>query len=162
MARSNNEDIRQRNKDAAQRAALFWVEFANKRIFEINKQLLTLATILLPITASVVGVEFLTLREFEKTMLVMGWILIFISIVTGGIQILIDAKYFLYLSRDSSKREVLWSNSNRNVEDIEKDVKSLGSVPGSSTHCPLVIQALAIFSGLLLIMIVAANLLIRR
>ncbi len=158
----NNEDIRQRNKDAVQRSALFWIKLTNDRLSEINKQLLGLATIILPITASVIAIEFLIPKDFEKNLLIIGWVLMFISIVAGGIQILVDARYFLFLSRDSSSREALWSDPNRSIEDIEKEVKSLGTMPSSSTHCPLVIQALAIFSGLFLIMLVAASLLLGR
>ena len=159
--KDHNETIRQRNKDSVQKAALFWIELANDKLSEINKQLLSLSAILLPLTASVV-ISPITFREYEKTLMLLGWMFLFSSIIAGFIQIALDAVYFKDLSRDSSKREVLWSDSNRDIRDIEKDVKAIGDTPSSSSHLPLILQSLSISIGLLFIMVVAISLLLRK
>lgn len=164
LMKNNNgydENIRQRNKDSAQNAALFWIRLANDRLSEINKHLLGLATILLPLTASIV-ISPIKFREYEKTLMIIGWVFLFISIIAGFMQIVIDAIYFKDLSRDSSKREVLWSDTNSDIRNIDKDIKALGNTPASSTHIPLILQSLAISLGLFLIMLVAVLLLIKK
>lgn len=152
---SANEEIRRRNKDAAQRAALFWIELANQRQSEIIRQLLGLSAVLLPLSASII-LSNTPLDITEKYLLTSSWILFLISIIAGFIQIQIDSKYFVLLSRDSSKREELWSDSNRSVPTIEKEVASLGKVPGASTSLPQYIQAVTFFIGLILVAIVGA------
>lgn len=107
--------------DRFQKAALYWNNLANQQIFELNKQLLSLAFIILPLTASIIAVEFIKPREFEKTLLILGWIFLFLSIILGFVQILLDAIYFNYLSNDSSTREYLWSQNKEN-DDIKKEV----------------------------------------
>ena len=152
---NNNEEIKQRNKDAVQRAALFWIELANQRQSEIVRQLLGLSAVLLPLSASVV-ISNIELDKIEKVLLSSSWVLFLISIIAGFIQTHIDAAYFVMLSRDSSKRKLLWSDSNRNIKDIENDVKALGKVPQASTSLPIYFQALTFFIGLILIAFVGA------
>lgn len=158
--RRGNEEIRRRNKDAAQRHALFWVELANRRQSEVVRQLLGLSAVLLPLSASVV-VANIELEKIEKILLFSSWVFFFISIVTGFIQIQLDAWYFVMLSRDSSKREALWSDSGRPISEIEKDVKALGKVPEMSTSLPLRLQALAFFIGLICVASVGGFILFR-
>ncbi len=153
-------DLKQRNKDAYQRGAFFWIDLANQRLGDFNRQLLSLAVILLPLTASVILSD-LKLREFEKTLLILSWVSLGISVVAGLIQILIDTNYFKDLSRDSSKREKIWSDLFRPIADLEKDTKALGEVKGSSTHDPLKLQALFLLIGLVFIMIIAGSILFR-
>lgn len=155
------EETIQRNKDAFQRAALYWNNLANQRLFDFHKQLLGLATLLLPLTASIVLVESIKLKEFEKTLLLLGWVFLGISIVAGYIQILMDATYFNYLSNDSSQREEIWS-SNKKIEDMEKETQVLGKTSPSSTVTPLWIQTFSIFVGLSLLMVVAGSLLFKK
>lgn len=155
------EDKIARNKDSAQRAALHWNKLANERLFDLHKQLLGLATLLLPLTASIVIVDSVKLLEVEKTLLLLGWAFLGISIIAGLIQLIIEAKYFNYLSNDSSCREEIWS-SERSIEDMQKETKALGRTNPSSTLIPLSIQTFSIFIGLSLIMIVATFLLLRK
>lgn len=152
------EKLRQRNKDSAQNAALFWIKLANDRLSEINKQLLGIALILLPLSGSITLSDE-TLCYSEKQLLIRGWFLLFISVMLGFVQILVDAFYFKYLATDSSSREFIWSNSSRHVLDSEKEVLMLGKVRAQSTHIPLFFQAVTLFFGLTLIMFVMYKLL---
>lgn len=156
--KNRDEEIRRRNKDSVQKAAFFWIKLANDRLSEINKQLLSIAFILLPLTGSIVLAN-KKINFSDKTLLTHGWILLFISIFSGLIQILIDAIYFKSLSRDSSKREKIWSQIDKPISLLASEEKELGEVKGSSTHWPLIIQSFTMFIGLGLIMIVAYHLL---
>lgn len=147
--------------DRFQRAALYWNNLANQQIFELNKQLLGLATIILPLTASVVVIEIIKLREYEKTLIIMGWICLFLSIVLGLVQICIDSVYFNYVSNDSSSREKLWAQDKDNNQ-IKEEVERLGSIKPSSSPTPTLFQVFFVFSGLLIIMLVAVSLLINK
>lgn len=158
---NNDEEIRQRNKDSYQRAALFWIDLANQRLSSFNKQLLTIAAILLPLTASLVAANFIDLRDFEKALLIIVWISLGFSLVGGVVQIIIDANYFKYLSRDSSRREEIWSGNDTN-EEMTKQTKLLGKTEPTSTHIPLWLQAFTLGQGLLLILVIAISLLLRK
>lgn len=147
--------------DRFQRAALYWNSLANQQIFELNKQLLAFATIILPLTASIVVVDTIQLREYEITLLIFGWIFLFLSIIIGLIQTWIDARYFNYVSNDSSSREWLWSQDKDNNE-VKKEVERLGSIKLSSSSAPTLFQVFFVFSGLLIIMFVAVSILINK
>mgnify|MGYP001584568581 FL=1 len=154
-------EFRQRSKESYQRGAFFWIDLANQRLGDFNRQLLALAVVLLPLTASI-SLSSIKLKDFEKTLLVLSWIALGVSIITGIIQILIDTIYFKDLSRDSSKREKIWSNFSRKVTDLEKETKAIGEVKESGSHDPLKIQASSLFIGLILIMVVAGFILFAR
>lgn len=147
--------------DRFQRAALYWNSLANQQIFEVNKQLLAFATVILPLTASIVVIDTIQLREYEVTMLIFGWIFLFLSIISGLIQVWIDARYFNYVSNDSSSREWLWSRDKDNNE-IKKEVEQLGSIKPSSSPTPTLFQGFFVFFGLLIIMLVAVSILINK
>ncbi len=137
-------------------AALYWNNLGNQRIFELNRQLLYISTLLLPITASIITVDSIKLREFEKTFILLGWIFIFTSIIVGLIQVWIDAHYFVYLSNDSSTREEYWSKDEENKK-IKEWINLLGKTRPSSSIVSTYFQAFLTFTGILLIMIVAAS-----
>ena len=147
--------------DRFQRAALYWNNLANQQIFEINKQLLALATIILPLTASIVVIDTIQLREYEVTMLIFGWMFLFLSIISGLIQVWIDARYFNYVSNDSSSRERLWSQDKDNNE-VKKEVERLGSIKPFSSSVPTLFQGFFVLFGLLIIMLVAVSILINK
>lgn len=153
---SKNEELRQRNKDAAQRAALFWIELANKRQSEIVHELLAVSAVLIPLSASIVIAK-ISLSVFQQHLLVIIWILLLLSVAAGFIQIAIDSNFFIALSRDASSREKLWSDTQRSVNDIENDVKKLGETPGSSTMIPVYIQAVTFLLALITITIVGIS-----
>ena len=150
-----NEEIRHRNKDAAERAALFWIQLANERQSEIVRQLLGLSSVLLPLSASIV-ISKVILNQIEIHLLVLSWILFLSSIAAGFIQIYLDSKFFVMISRDSSKRQELWSEGRRSVLSIERDVEALGKVSGESTSLPQKVQAVTFFLGLIFLMIVGS------
>jgi heme/copper-type cytochrome/quinol oxidase subunit 4 len=147
--------------DRFQRSALYWNNLANQQIFELNKQLLTFASILLPLSASIVVLDTLRLREYEILLLILGWIFLFTSIVLGLIQIWIDAKYFSYVSNDSSNREYLWSQDKDNNK-IKDDVDKLGPIKPSSSFTPTLFQVVFVFIGLIFIMLVAVSILLNK
>lgn len=156
-----NEQIRQKNKDSNQKIALHWNQFANERLFEISKQLLAIAFIILPLTGSIVLSDKMISPENIR-LLVLGWISLFVSIISGFINFWIEANYFHDLSNDSSKRELLWSDSNRKVSEIEKDIKKLGTTEPNSSFLPLIMQGSFLCLGVFLIMLVVYGLLLQN
>lgn len=155
------EDINRRNQEKFGSAALFWIGLANQQLFELNKQLIGLAIVVLPLTASIIAVD-LTLREFQKTLILISWVFLFISIISGFIQLFVDVLYFKYLSNDSSKRQEIWRRTDIKTEEKERATDALGKVKESSTHVPLYLQAFSIVFALILIMIVASSFLISK
>jgi len=153
----NKEELRQRNKDTVQKAALFWIELANKRQSEIEHELLAISAVLLPLSVSFVSTNVI-LDTTGKLLLSVSWILLLISIVMGFLQILIDSDFFLKLSRDSSKREVIWSDFTKDFEKANKEVEALGRVPGSSAMWPLYVQGISFFVGVLMLTIIGFSL----
>lgn len=147
--------------DRFQKAALYWNNLANQQIFELNKQLLAFATIILPLTASITVIDSIKLREYQIMLLILGWISLFLSIISGFIQIWIDAKYFNYVSNDSSTREFLWSQDEDNNK-IKDAVDKLGHIKPSSSPTPTYFQIFFVLTGLLMIMTVAVSMLISK
>lgn len=154
-----DEQLRQRNKDAVQRAALFWIGLANDRLSEINKQLLAVGFLLLPLSGSVVLAD-IVICECEKFLLGIGWIFLFISIISGLFQIWVDAIYFKNVSRDSSQREKIWSKSGIPIKDLNKKIEELPVPKVLSTHIPLIVQAVSLLLGLIFIMLMMYRILI--
>jgi hypothetical protein len=153
-----NEQLRQRNKDLFHGAALYWNKLANERLFEISKQLLGISFIILPLTGSVVlSDKIISTANFH--LLLLGWITLFASIISGFFNLWIEAKYFNYLSNDSSAREEIWSDSSRPVEQMNKETNKLGPTKQASSFYPLIIQGAALFLGISLIMIVMVSML---
>ena len=157
-----NEERGYREKVRMGNNALFWIKLANNRLSELNKQLLSLAMLLLPLTASIVVIppDDLKLKECNKDLLKYGWLFLGISIVAGLIQVVVEAHYFKRLSNDSSQRERFFDELP--FDSADKANRKLKSVPGQSTHIPLHVQVYTLFAGLLLIMIVALELLLAR
>src|SRR5690242_9024545 len=76
-----NEIIRQRNKDSFHDSALYWNKLANERLFEISKQLLGIAFIILPLTGTIVLSD-KTISSSNFHLLIWGWISLFTSVIS--------------------------------------------------------------------------------
>jgi hypothetical protein len=156
-----NEELRQRNKDSFQNAALYWNQLSNERLFEISKQLLGIAFIILPLTGSIVLSD-KTISTLDSKLLILGWISLFTSIISGFYNFWEEAKYFNYLSNDSSTREAIWSDTNVNTEEMNRKTEKLGKTRPNSSFMPLLVQGAALFLGVFLIMIVVYNLIFQN
>lgn len=148
---SLDEEIRRRNKDSFQTAALYWNRFANERAIEISKQLLNIALVMLPLTGSI-ALANKAIPEVDLMLLLLGWIALFISIVSGFINFWLETKYFVYLSNDSSTREEIWSDTTTPIRELNRKTDELGRTKSESSLIPLVIQASALLIGVLFIM----------
>lgn len=161
MATKNNkedEQLRQRNKDLFQKTALYWNQLANERLFEISKQLLGISFIILPLTGSIILADKI-ISPINFYLLILGWLLLFASIISGFFNLWVEAKYFNYLSSDSSTRENIWSNSSRSVTEMNERTNKLGATKPTSSFYPLIIQIAALSLGVFLIMLVMGSLL---
>lgn len=157
-----DDEVNRINQERFSSSAKFWISLANQQLFELNKQLLSISFLLLPLTASILLVETLILREYQKTLLGLSWIFLFISIVFGLLQIVIDAFYFKSLSRNNSQKEVVWHQRNKTSEQKEKETEALGGVKETSTFIPLIGQTFTIIVAILLVMSVATSLLVSK
>jgi len=157
MKRSD-EELRRRNKDSFGKAALYWISLANERLFEISKQLLGIALILLPLTGSVILAD-VKLTHADLKLLVYGWIALFVSISAGFLNYWIEAKYFKYLSNDSSTREEIWSNTTESIKHMDEKTRKLGRTKANSSFIPTAIQGASLLIGLFIIISVIYNIL---
>lgn len=159
-ANNQNEELRRRNKDAAHQSAFHWISLTNKRVLEVNKQLLSLATVLLPLTGSIAAIQSrMDIGKSGRLLLIEGWSLLFASIIAGFIQLVIEISFLKRWAEYESKRESTFSNPNLPLENMEKDAQNLPIPSKSSSHIPLIFQAVSLFVGLVLIMLVALRLL---
>ncbi len=89
-------------------SALYWNNLANERQFELAKQLITISSLLLTVSATAIvsfrGINFQS-QPLQSYSLLLSWIFVLISIICGLIQLSVDASYFNYLSNDESTRE---------------------------------------------------------
>lgn len=153
-----DEHLRQRNKDTFHNAALYWNKLANERLFEITKQLLGITLIILPLTGSIVLTDKILCKS-EINLLVYGWLFLFASIISGFINLWIEAKYFNYLSNSNSSREEIWSDSNKLVERMTEETNKLDKTKPSSSFIPLIIQSITLLLGVFFIILVIYSLL---
>lgn len=142
--------------------ALFWIRLANDSYFELKNQMTGLATILLPLTASIVVISKDSRVKFvdgDKMMILAGWFSLGLSMLMGLWQTWLDSDFFRKLSNDSSLREHFRNNLRPN--EAERVMRLLPSAQSKSSHTPLFLQTLFLLGGLFLIMSVAVSLLWR-
>jgi len=144
--------------------ALFWNRLANDSYFQFRNQLIILATILLPLTASVVAIPKanLEIQLIDKILLILGWICLGASIVFGLIQHWIDTVFFVELSADSSLREHIRKNLKVNIDIVDRVIDLLPTTKSKSAHWALIFQVLFLFGGILVIMSSAVVILLRK
>ncbi len=154
-----------KNWHQAATESLYWNKMANDRLSEINKQLIALATILIPLTASVLVIN-QSINNVLRTLLIGSWVFLFASVATGFVQIIVDGKFYKKYCNYEASRSQIYHESMRlrrdDIDAIEERINGLGSLLVSSGHLFLVLQGIPIIIGLLLIMGVAGTLLIAK
>jgi len=104
----NNEELGFKYKDFHSKNALYWNNLANERQFELGKQLITISSLILTVSATAIfsfkGINFQE-QPLQSYSLIISWIFILVSIICGLKQLEVDASYFNYLSGDESTRE---------------------------------------------------------
>jgi len=162
----NMDDFRSHNKETHQKAAFYWNSLANDREKKLVVTLINLATFIVSVTAGVVALsskDFAILfTPLNKWLIVCAWVLMFFSIVLGLIQIMLDTKYFKYLSDDENSRVRIWSQSEKREDLIRGEISKLGSTKPSSGHLALIIEANLLVLGLLLILVTAISILVTK
>ena len=155
MVKENNtdEDIRRKNKDTFGQNALHWNKLANDRLFEMSKQLLGISLVILPITGSIILSD-KTISPNILVLLVHGWISFLLSIISGFVNLWLEARYFQYLSSDSSNREMIWSRSDISVKNMDEMAQQISATKTHSSFLPLIFQIITIFIGVCFIMYV--------
>lgn len=157
-----DKEIIHENWHQSANEALYWNKMANDKLSEIDKQLLTIAFVLLPLTASVLGLN-INLNDVLKTILIGGWIFTFVSIICGFVHIIIEADFFRkYLDYNTHRSTIYHKNLDKTLSTVEAKIEKLQSPSASSGHLFLILQGISISIGLLLIMIVAGFLLIMK
>lgn len=169
------EQLRVDNKASIRQSQIEALRTANMTVVNINKYLLTVATLLVPIIFS-----FTTIREISRTLnstdgLLLKISLVFLgaSIAFGFIHMFFEVKYYRdWLKNDTSKLK-LWSSTsfwpgNQNkaenyVEEynsIKKEVDNISSEqPGESSNIPILFQGTFWFMALVFLAIVVWHLL---
>ena len=113
--------------------------------------------LLIPLSATVITLKNFEINDFEKTLLERSWVLIFLSIILGFIQIIIDSLYFKNLAYDNNQKAKIWSCVGRSNKILESETKKINPTKDSSTHIPLILQAISIFLGLSMIIRVSIS-----
>lgn len=160
----NEEEIRRRNKDTHLNSARYWVGLANQQSFEINKQFLTFAALLLTLSTSAIALVNANsssnqLTDVDKVLLLASWVFLILSLISGIIQIVVDVKFFIYLCVDESKRERIWSQMGKSNETLNEEEQALGSTDKSSTFIPLILQGVFLTLAIVFLMTLGVTLL---
>jgi len=106
------EELRKFNQETSNQASFHWNNLANQEGIEFNKLLLTLATLIVPLSFIPIsnnGVY--SFSFFDKVLIICSWILLIVSIIFGAIQFY---KYFEFhdnLALRENKRTKVFSNS---------------------------------------------------
>lgn len=155
------EGLRRGIKEAHFTRANLWNQEVNETERALGNTLFTLATVLFVFTSPI----FQRPDQFtvmEKTLLAVGWILLFFSIIFGLLQVVIDVRYLNSGAEVESAGEKLWSRTVAIIEDydklIEEDVKLYKNYKPHSEFCPFIIQAVSLLLafGLILFTVVSA------
>ncbi len=103
-----NDDLSFKHRAFHREAALYWNNHANQRQFELAKQLITIGSLILTVSATAIvsfrGINFQT-QPLQSYSLILSWVFVLISIFCGFKQLVVDTSYFNSLSNDESTRE---------------------------------------------------------
>lgn len=133
----------------ASNETIYWNKMTNDRLSEINKNLISITSLLIPITGSLI----FTQRHFNNlltTLLCFALFFLFASIIFGFIQIFFDAKFFKAYNDLNAKRSKLYAtNLNKSLDELRKIDENLPKPNASSGHIGLVLQSVTLALGLL-------------
>ncbi len=157
MLKPDEEVLRQRNKDSAEKSSFFWVESTNKSESEINLQLLTLTGILLPLSAGLLALP--TMSFAGKIALLLAWIFLILSILLGFIHLTFGTHLFSKYLSYSLELTRIWSKARKTFSEYEDRASKVPVPPSKTPFSTLIAQAITAFIALLFIFLCVSTLL---
>jgi hypothetical protein len=171
------ESLRQGNKSDLRESQVYALAAHNKSISDINKYLFTIASLLIPLVASLIGIEDIrkNLNQVDKAIIIESIVLIIFSVLFGFIHTITDALFFKTWLDNVEERLKLWSTTSfwptnpSNVANHLDEYESLrkkadhiqDKIARTSSRLPIFIQGLCLLFAILLIAVVALNLVSR-
>lgn len=106
------EGLRQNNKSRFEDAARYWNALANDREAELSRSILTVCTVILPLTFFIFNSEQVlqSLSLIEKILIIFMWIILIASIYFGAKHTETESNYFASWGRVESKKAKLYSD----------------------------------------------------
>lgn len=115
----------------------------NKALEDLSKAFILIATIIIPLSSVLfINKDVFLNKEIAKIFLSSSWIVFFLSIITGLLQLIIDYGFW------GSGRKVLHKVYKRMI-----DKKEISKLPSESRTWPIKAQIVLVFMGLLLFII---------
>lgn len=112
-----DEETRRRQFDRYDTWGRFWIELANTSLSDISKHLITAATILLPISASVLAIP-IQIDLGMRHALFAIWFSLMVSICAGIFQSFEDGRYFRQVSVNNITRAEIYANGNLKLDEM--------------------------------------------
>ena len=143
----DDEVIRVRNKDHAGRRAELWTKEANDRMSELSRLLATLSTLTISLSLPIVFGNEVNLTSTMKSLFITSWIMGFVSIIFGVINLVADSRYFSKIAKIDNDSEGIWSQRNKTIDEMaDDDEENRVDYSRSSSFTPLKLQGL--FAGI--------------
>lgn len=109
---NNLEQIRRQNQERLVQAKFYWNSLANQRLFETSKNLITVATVIIPLILVILGLAGLDeLTRLDRTLLSIVLILLFSSLAFGVKHIRREAEFFHRWAETESKRSAVFAEA---------------------------------------------------
>jgi len=157
------QDIKFKNQEIHQKQANHYEDIANDIFIQLTRLFILLNTFLLTFT-SPIFVQIKEMSKVSKTLLFIGWIFLFVSIIAGIIQLIVEQNFYQKIAKYYYVVAELYSSADNTEEALKetgkkKTVETLNSFQYQSLKIPFAIQTFCFVVGLIFILIVFYNIL---
>ncbi len=132
----------------------YWNTMVNDKTLEINKQLLGIAAILIPLTGTILALPTqIHLTGEAKMALYIAISFLLVSVINGFADMIVGVRFFRTYQNWKIKEAKIWNKNilSRNINKIEDELDKLVLPPLSSTNIFLILQGIFISIALMLL-----------
>jgi hypothetical protein len=148
-----DNDLRRRIHDTHYEAATRYTREANEVFRELSRHLILIATFVIAVSPAIfsIGKTISDASCYEKNILVLSLFLLFLSIVFGIIQFIVDYMFFRKSTKIEEEIMECIRNESKNLEDIKSfECSKFKESPSESGYWPIIIQGIFLVVGLFL------------
>lgn len=159
----NDQDLKFKNQELHQKQVIHYEDIANDIFIQMTRLFILLNTFLLTFT-SPIFFQIEEMSEVVKALLFIGWIFLFISIIAGIIQLIVEKNFYQKIAKyyyTIAGFYALIDKPEIELEEVEKKkaTETLKNFQSESTNIPFTIQVFCFIIGLIFILIVFYNIL---
>jgi len=158
------EKLRIASKENHFSRANLWIKETNNTEASLQNISFTLAVFLFTFS-SPIFIQTKILGDTEKTLLIIAWLLLLLSLTAGIVNVTTSIKYFAKSAERENKAEKLWSRSFMTEDEYNETVKETArlfySFSPHSNLIPLILQVTFLIMAFILILLTAIFVLLR-